>query len=128
MASAIGSVPTYNPTPTNGATTSGAEAKIARYKKELSDCVNCESAKTSSGQAKIQVIASKIAAEQARIEKIANDNSSTQTSELSITKADSALSKADAETLTADRENTYDSTTLSTYTGSTIGGLVDVFA
>lgn len=70
MVSAVGSAFASNPVPDPVTTTAGIEAQIARYKKELSDCVNCESAKTTEGKAEIAAIASKISTAEARIEKI----------------------------------------------------------
>jgi peptidoglycan hydrolase CwlO-like protein len=71
MVAAIGSSPVLNPTPVTGTSTGGLDAQLARYKQELSDCVNCASAKTASGKAEIAAIASKISAAEARIEKLA---------------------------------------------------------
>jgi hypothetical protein len=70
--SAIGTAPAFNPTTASGASTGGLEAQIARYTQELSDCVNCASANTAQGQARIAEIASKISRAKARIDKIAS--------------------------------------------------------
>ena len=51
---------------------SGLEAQLARYQKELSNCVNCDSAKTAKGKENIQAISGKISSIQTRIEKIQN--------------------------------------------------------
>ncbi len=50
--------------------TAGLEAQLARYQKELSDCVNCDSAKTPEGKEQIQTISNKISAVRARIDEI----------------------------------------------------------
>jgi hypothetical protein len=66
--------------------TAGRDAQIARYKKELSDCVNCESAKTVKGKANIQAITDKITALTAETEKAAKSSKGTnQESALSAT-------------------------------------------
>lgn len=60
-----------------GAATGGLEARLARYQKELSDCVNCASAKTLEGKQKIQDVSSKISEIKTRIEEIAAARSKT---------------------------------------------------
>lgn len=50
--------------------TSGLETQITRYQKQLSECVNCASAKTPEGKAAIETISNKIGSAQARIEEI----------------------------------------------------------
>jgi len=78
MVSAIGSAFGSTRVSDPAATAAGIEAQIARYKKELSDCVNCESAKTTGGKAEIAAIASKISTAEARIEKINTDKQSSE--------------------------------------------------
>ncbi len=51
-----------------GPASAGLEAQLSRLQKELSDCVNCDSAKTTEGKAKIQAIEGKINAIQARLD------------------------------------------------------------
>jgi hypothetical protein len=46
----------------------GLDAQIARYRQQLADRVNCDSAKTSDGQSAIEELSSKIDAAQARLE------------------------------------------------------------
>ncbi len=77
MISSIGSSPAYDLN-SNAKPTTGLDAQIARHKKELSDCVNCESAKTTKGKAKIQAISDKIAALTAQAEKTAEPKDTNQ--------------------------------------------------
>jgi hypothetical protein len=46
------------------------DAEVARYRKELANCVNCPTSSTPEGKANIQEISNKISADQARIEQI----------------------------------------------------------
>ncbi|GGC60326.1 hypothetical protein [Undibacterium terreum] len=54
----------------SGAASAALEAQLERYQKELSDCVNCASAKTPEGKAQIDDISSKISSLKTRIEKV----------------------------------------------------------
>lgn len=69
MVAAIGSFTPPSPGAA-GSPVSALEAQIVRYQKQLSDCVNCDSAKTIEGKAAIQQISDKIQAARARIEEI----------------------------------------------------------
>jgi hypothetical protein len=69
MVAAIGS----SSLPSSTATASpvaGLEAQIVRYQKQLSDCVNCDSANTVQGKETIQQLSDKISAVKAKIEEI----------------------------------------------------------
>jgi hypothetical protein len=46
------------------------QAEVARYQKQLSDCVNCSSSKTLEGKAHIQELSSKISVDQQRIKQV----------------------------------------------------------
>ena len=124
MVSAIGSSPASSATSTAGTSTAGIEAQIVRYKKELSDCVNCASSKTPEGKAAIQAIANKISSAQARIEKINAD----QTSAPSTATADKTPANTYAAASAAASKTGIESVSASTASGSTTGRLVDVFA
>ncbi|MBI3903130.1 MAG: hypothetical protein HY306_09375 [Nitrosomonadales bacterium] len=67
MISAIGSH-AYSAAIGAGSGTVGLEAQLARYQKQLSDCVNCDSARTLEGKTRIEAISSKISELKARIE------------------------------------------------------------
>jgi len=69
MVAAIGSA-TVSATSGGGFGTAGLEAQIARYEKQLSDCVNCSSAKTPEGKKAIAEISNKISATRARINEV----------------------------------------------------------
>ena len=77
MLSAIGSsTPTSSPADA-GTLSAGLEARLARYQKELADCVNCDSANTREGRETIQVLSNKVSEIKARIEEVTATNSST---------------------------------------------------
>ena len=70
MVTSIGSSPgTSNVL--SGTSEAGLDAQIARDKKELSACENCESAKTIAGKAKIEALSNKISKAEARLAEIA---------------------------------------------------------
>lgn len=72
MVSAIGSSAISGAS--GSGTGSGAaalEAQLTRYQKQLSDCVNCDSAKTPEGKAAIADLSSKISEVKARIDQSA---------------------------------------------------------
>lgn len=56
---------------TSGATF-GLDAQLDRYRKQLADCVNCSSAKTPEGKAKIEELSNRIGEIKSRIEKVAD--------------------------------------------------------
>jgi hypothetical protein len=68
MTQAIGSVTSGPANP--GATAATLDGQLARYQKQLSECVNCDSSKTPEGQAQIQDLSAKIAEVKARIDKV----------------------------------------------------------
>jgi fructose-1,6-bisphosphatase len=59
----------------------GLEAQIAKYKKELSSCVNCDSAKTAEGKANIQVISDKINQLTSQVQEISKSQTVQQSSQ-----------------------------------------------
>jgi hypothetical protein len=124
MVSAIGSSTTSSAAPTTGTSTAGIEAQIVRYKKELSDCVNCASSKTPEGKAAIEAISTKISTAQARIEKINTDKPPAP----STTTANNTPTNTYAAASTAASKTSVESVSASTASGSTTGRLVDVFA
>jgi hypothetical protein len=70
MVAAIGTTSTFSYTAT-AKPSAGLEFELAKYQKELSDCVNCDSANTAEGRSNIQELHNKISAIQARIERTA---------------------------------------------------------
>ncbi len=70
MVQAIGSPAAYGAA-NSGAGTAGLQAQLARYQKQLSECVNCESSKTAEGKAEIQAISGRISEVKERIDKVA---------------------------------------------------------
>jgi len=127
MVAAIGSSPATSAAAQVGATSGGVEAQIARYKKELSDCVNCASAKTPQGQAAIQAASAKVSIAEASLEKIATDKSAGQRPDANTQAADNLLVKSENTSTTL---NSYgiESASRSTLSGSNTGSVVDVFA
>ena len=55
----------------------GLEYQLQRYQKQLSECVNCASAKTAQGKATIEAISGKISSIRLRIDEVASSNSVT---------------------------------------------------
>jgi hypothetical protein len=76
MVSTIGASSYASPAGTS-ASAASLQAQLDRYQKQLSDCVNCASAKTPQGQAAIRDLSGKIAAVKAHIEQAASAKSST---------------------------------------------------
>lgn len=70
MVASIGTSNTFSYADTVKPST-GLEFELAKYQKELSDFVNCDSANTTEGRSKIQEIHNKISTVQARIERLA---------------------------------------------------------
>jgi len=99
--------------------TDGLDAQITRYKKELSDCVNCDSAKTAKGKAKIQAISDKIATLTAQVEKTVK---SKDTAQLPVLTANSPSN----DVYRAGRQ--YDSEPFSNSGSESIGSQLNVFA
>jgi len=91
--------------------TAGLDAQLARYSKELSECVNCESAKTPEGKQAIEEVSNKISTVKARLEEIA---------------AAKASSRPAASEATGEIGNSPVSAPKSA--DATVGGLLDVFA
>lgn len=134
MVSAIGSLPASGVAPTPGSSTAGAEAQIVRYKKELADCVNCESANTAEGKAAIAAAASKVSIAEARIESISKSNqiesqsSSATTTERATTTANDSRAIAFEGGLTYENTVGIESGSASKLSDASAGALVDVFA
>ncbi|MFH1494900.1 MAG: hypothetical protein ABIG70_08905 [Pseudomonadota bacterium] len=72
MLNAIGS-PEFSSAP-GIQSASGLEARLARYQRELSNCVKCNTANTREGRESIQALSDKISALKTRIEESANTN------------------------------------------------------
>ena len=118
MVAAIGSATVFA---TVSATSGGRlgtarlEAQIAHYEKQLSDCVNCASAKTPEGKKAIAEISNKISATRARID----DRLATkQVAQPAAATAGTASKSAVIPDTAALPKQTY----------STVGSLVDVFS
>jgi len=67
MTQAIGAA-TGSPYLAAGGSDAGLRGQLARYEKELSACVNCDTANTLAGQQKIQELSNRIAQIKTRIE------------------------------------------------------------
>ena len=77
MVSLIGSA-TYSFPASLGPSTGGLEARLERYQKELSACVNCDSANTREGRQTIQALSNKISEIKMRLEEVAVTQPNTQ--------------------------------------------------
>jgi hypothetical protein len=109
-------------------TAAGVEAQLERYKKELSNCVNCESAKTASGKAAIEAAASKISTAEARIEKITTDKQTVPPAAPSPAAADKRLAAADAVRAAEESKSRFDAASDPRASAWTTGSRVDIFA
>jgi hypothetical protein len=128
MVSAVGSSTASSAAHTAGASTAGIEAQIVRYKKELSDCVNCASSKTPEGKAAIQAITIKISSAHARIEKINADKPASQPAASSTATANKTPANTYAAASSGESKASVESASAPTSSSSTTGSLVDVFA
>ncbi|MEB0136213.1 hypothetical protein QN362_12800 [Actimicrobium sp. CCC2.4] len=77
MVQAIGGTAT-NVTYSNSARAAGLEYQLSRYQKQLSECVNCASAKTPQGKADIEAISGKISSLRLRIDEVASGSAARQ--------------------------------------------------
>jgi len=133
MVSEIGSSPASNAVATTVTSSAGIEAQIARDKKELSNCVNCESAETKQGQADIQTLTNKISAAQARLDAIRTTEQISQPAELNSTNAsDSATSLNTASSIAENKTSGESAPTLNSpetleSSDSSTGRFVDEF-
>ena len=128
MVSAIGSSLTSGTPYTTGTSTAAIEAKIARYQKELSDCVNCASAQTTEGKAKIEAITSKISTAEARIEQITTNKQASQPAASSTTVSNNPATNIKAVAQAAQNKSS-DEPALALYSSeTTTGSRVDIFA
>jgi hypothetical protein len=128
MVSAISSSTSYSSPTDTSISTAALEAQIDRYQDELSNCVNCSSAKTLEGKEKIQSISNKISALKARIQEIENAKSNTQPAKLDVKTPAGTTANKDAASSAA--QYGYSSATVPA-TGSktaTVGNRLDVFA
>jgi hypothetical protein len=76
MVSAINSSASPGPA-SAGLSVAGLQAQLDRYQKQLSDCVNCDSANTREGRETIQALSNKISQVKSRIEEISATKSNT---------------------------------------------------
>ena len=131
MVSAIGSSPVTSIASSAAASTAAIEAQIARDKKELSNCVNCESAGTKQGQADIQTLSSKINIAEARLKEISTAKPANQPTGLSST-SDAAVSGAatNSNSVASIAENKASSESAANLdlSDTSTGRFVDVFA
>ena len=125
MVAAVGSasVSAVSATSGGGFGTAGLEAQIARYEKQLADCVNCSSAKTPEGKKAIAEISNKISSARARIDEVQSTKQVTRPAAAIAGTASRSSVAPDASPATADGGKL--AQTKSVY--STVGSLVDVF-
>ncbi len=77
MINAIGSSsPSPSPDKTSLASAAALAAELARYQRQLSDCINCSSANTPESRAKAQALSDKIAATKTQIDKATTPDTS----------------------------------------------------
>jgi hypothetical protein len=127
MVSAVGSSPASSAVSTAAASTAGIEAQIARDKKELSNCLNCDSAKTKQGQADIQALSNKISIAEARLQQITAANPVNQSAALSPAAASDSVADSNTVASTAESNAGDESATTLHSSDSNTGRYVDVF-
>lgn len=71
LASSVTSTPGKSAALSAGAVSTNLQAQLTRYQQQLSECINCASAKTAAGKANIEMIAARIGEVKARIENFA---------------------------------------------------------
>jgi hypothetical protein len=96
--------------------TAGLEAQIARYEKQLSDCVNCASAKTPEGKKAIAEISNKISATRARVDEMQATKQVAQPLATKAAAGDASKSAVMPDTAASPKQSY-----------STVGSLVDLF-
>jgi hypothetical protein len=128
MASAIGSLPSPGVVPTPVSSTAGTEAQIARYRKELADCVNCESANTTEGKAAIAAAASKVSIAEARIAGMSASSQGSLTDTSTATKSSDSSAKAYEGALTYERPGAPEAGSTSKQSDASAGSNVSIFA
>ena len=112
-----------------GAATASLEAQLVRYQKQLSDCVNCDSAKTAEGKAAIDALSSKISEVRTRIDTVTKVKSRDETTSFA-TSTSTHLGSRDDAAIPASVAQKQDASLASTpkWTTATVGSRVDVQA
>ena len=111
---------------TAAASTAGLEAQIARDKKELSNCVNCESADTNQGQADIQALTNKITAAEARLSTLAAPDQSNPSTALNATSAADGVSSSAPVSPQTESQAGEEPAETPDFPGPTRGRIVDI--
>ncbi|MFI4938788.1 MAG: hypothetical protein ACHP7O_00340 [Burkholderiales bacterium] len=101
-----------------GASAAILQAQLDRYQKQLSDCVNCSSAKTPEGQAAIRDLLSKISVVKARIEQTTAAKPN----------APAAVNSSKDAPVSGKRNNIAATAASSSATTATVGSILNVFA
>jgi hypothetical protein len=124
MTLAIGS-PTLSSAAGSGTSTAGLEAQLARCQKDLSEHVNCNSAKTPEGKAAIEALSNRINSVKTRIEEISNTQSSRHPATLNATDANT---NSQAAAPIAKEITGIDAASASKSSEAIAGSRLDVFA
>ena len=127
MVSAIGSSNAFHTISTSGESVAAIEAQLALYQKELSNCVNCESANTKQGQADIQALSSKISLAEARLQEIKSSTAGSQPGAINPPTAGGRATNTNAVASIAEGKSSGSSGAAQISPDSTAGSLVDVF-
>lgn len=106
--------------------TSGLEAQITRYQKQLSECVNCESAKTPEGKVAIETISNKIDSAKARIDEL---NAAKLVNQPSLTnKPSGAIENNDSVAFKPANSTDQSTARAPALTNTTVGSRINVLA
>ena len=124
----------YSATGQSGASSGsriGLESQLNTFKKQLSDCINCDSAKTKEGKAKIEELQAKVSIMQERIKELDhNQNRAKLSTSNGLGNANLATNRPitdGASTRVSDVRNVQP-TSRSSAAGAGPGSLVDTFA
>jgi len=107
-----------------GSNSAALEAQLERYQKELSDCLNCSSAKTSEGKRRIADISGKISDLKYRIQKPGEAESGNTIDHA----AGNAVSGTDADKTVPPDQNTANGGARPGSASLSLGGLLDLYA
>ena len=131
MVQAIGATAGYQPSG-SGASASGLQAQLARYQKQLSECVNCASAKTPEGKATIESLSAKISDIRERIDQVAQSQPGNQAKRLPSATSEDSGATSDAQPVSVNSDGRSGAGGLSSPSPAsavrTVGVLVDVLA
>ena len=119
MVSAVNSSATsFVASTSSTSSTPAIRAQLEHDKRELADCVTCESSKTREGKANIQKLSSKISTEEAQLKQADTSRPTNQSAQSNLTAVSSNATNQSSEA-PVKKQNSFD---------TNIGNNLDVFA